>query len=116
MELMAMSCEVKAMRTKLFLIAPSLALLAGCTPIDTGLGDALHHDIALQVLDPDPQYAGDEIEGGSGQRAADANKRYREGKVTPPVTIRTNSGGGGGGSSGSGSGGSSGGGGGGSPN
>ncbi len=99
------------MRTKLFLIAPGLALLAGCTPIDTGLGDALHHDLALQTLDPDPQYQGDEIEGGSGERAAAANKRYREGKVIPPVTIRTSTTTGGGSS-----GGSSGGGGGGSPN
>jgi hypothetical protein len=86
---MAMSCEVKMMRIKLLMLAPGLALLAGCTPIDTGLGDAFRHDIALQTLDPDPKYAGDEIEGGSGERSAAANKRYREGKVIPPVTIRT---------------------------
>lgn len=102
MDPMAMSCEVKAMRTKLFLIAPGLALIAGCTPIDTGLGDALRHDIALQTLDPDPQYEGDAIEGGSGQRAADANKRYREGKVIQPVIMTTTSGGGKGGSGGGG--------------
>ena len=102
------------MRTKLLLIVPALALLGACTPIDMGLGDAVRHDVALQTLDPDPQYAGDEIEGGGGQRAADANKRYREGKVIQPVTIRT--GGTGSGGSGSGSGSGSGAGGGGSPN
>jgi len=93
------------MRTKLLLIAPGLAFLAGCTPIDTGLGDSLRHDLALQTLDPDPQYAGDEIEGGSGERAASANKRYREGKVIQPATVSTSSSRSGGGGSGIGAGG-----------
>lgn len=91
---MAMYCEVKAMRTKLILIA-SAGLIAGCTPIDVGLGDAHRHNVALQTLDPDPKYEGVLLEGGSGDLAAAAHKRYREGKVIPPVTIKTTSGSGG---------------------
>lgn len=79
--------------------------LGGCTPIDGGLGEAPRHNAALQTLDPDPHYAGDIYEGGSGERAALAQKRYREGKVIEPVQIRTTSISTGGGGSGSGSGG-----------
>ena len=89
------------MRKMLILIA-SAGLTAGCTPIDVGLGESLHHDLALQTLDPDPRYEGVILEGGSGDRAAAAGKRYREGKVIPPVTIKTStttSGGGSGGGS-----------------
>jgi hypothetical protein len=80
--------------------------LGGCTPIDGGLGETVRHNAALQTLDPDPQYAGDLYEGGSGERAALAQKRYREGKVIEPVQMRTTSiavGGGGSGGGGSGS-------------
>lgn len=85
---------------KLFILIASAGLTAGCTPIDVGLGEALHHDLALQTLDPDPRYEGIVLEGGSGDRAAAAGKRYREGKVIPPVSIKTSTstGGGGGGS------------------
>jgi hypothetical protein len=83
---------------KLLILIASAGLTAGCTPIDVGLGESLHHDIALQTLDPDPRYEGVVLEGGSGDLAAAANKRYREGKVTPPVTIKTSTTGNSGGS------------------
>ena len=84
---------------KLLILIASAGLTTGCTPIDVGLGEALHHDLALQTLDPDPRYEGVVLEGGSGDLAAAANKRYREGKVTPPVTIKTSTTTGGGGGS-----------------
>ena len=86
---------------KLLILIASAGLTAGCTPIDVGLGDAHRHNVALQTLDPDPRYEGVVLEGGSGDLAAAASKRYREGKVIPPVTIKTSTttGGGGGGGS-----------------
>jgi len=70
-------------------------LLAGCTPVDTAFGETHRWNIEQHVVDPDPQYAGDLIEGGSGQRAADAVTRYNEGEVTLPTTTSTTSGTGG---------------------
>ena len=88
----------------LLLLAP-LPLLAACTPNDPTLGGALRHNYAMQVIDPDPHYQGDEIEGGDGARSAAAVERYRTDKVKQPRSIRTTSGSGGsGGGSGSGSG------------
>lgn len=73
------------------------AALAGCTPNDTTMGGALRHDMALQVIDPDPQAQTDAIEGGSGVRAAAAVDRYNQGRVKEPVITSTKSSGGNGG-------------------
>jgi len=85
-------------------------LLAGCTPIDTTLGDSVKTDYALQTINPDPKPVPAEaavMEGGSGTQAAGAAERYRKGAVKQPQAQTTGSGG----SSGSGGGGSGGGGG-----
>lgn len=85
-------------------IWPMLALsslaMAACTPNDPTMGGAVRHNYALQVIDPDPQYAGTPIEGTFGDKGAAAMERYRTDKVKPPKSIRTTSGisGGGGGS------------------
>lgn len=75
------------MKAKPVPILLSLAMLAGCTPVDHGFGEALRWDIAQQVIDPDPEYAGEIMEGGSGQRANDAVGRYNKGEVKQPVAI-----------------------------
>lgn len=80
------------------------ALLTGCTPNDTTLGGALRHNIALQVIDPDPQPQTDAMEGGAGERSAAAVKRYNEGTVKQPANTSTTMTISGGGNSGSGSG------------
>jgi hypothetical protein len=90
------------MRIAILIAVPAAFLAAGCTPIDVGLGEAVRHNVALQTLDPDPHYEEVVMEGGSGDRAALAQKRYREGKVIEPVTYRTTSGSGAGGGSGGG--------------
>jgi hypothetical protein len=78
--------------------------VTACTPNDVTLGGAYKHNIAMQTIDPEPTYHGTEIEGGSGDHAAAATKRYREGTVKEPQTIKSTSGSGnGGGNSGSGS-------------
>lgn len=73
--------------------AALLALpLVACTPNDPTLGAAVKHNYALQVIDPDPQYAGTPNEGGSGDKAEGAVERYRTDKVKKPQGIRTTSG------------------------
>ena len=87
--------------------ASAAMLLGGCTPIDTGLGATVKHNMAQHIINPDPEYAGTPVEGSSGDRAASALERYRKGTVKEPQTIRTTSGtGGSGGGSSAGSGGS----------
>lgn len=74
---------------QLKVIAAALLLLPACAPVDAGLGNAVRQNVAAQVIDPDPQYRGTPIEAGSGDRAALAMRRYREGRVIEP---RPNSG------------------------
>lgn len=95
------------MRIAILFAVPVGLLAGGCTPIDTGFGETVRHNVALQTLDPDPRYDEVLIEGGSGDRTALAQKRYSEGKVIEPVRATTlsnlGSGSGSGGGSGSGS-------------
>ncbi|HEY0625767.1 MAG TPA: hypothetical protein VGD10_03445 [Allosphingosinicella sp.] len=72
----------------------ALVTLSGCAPIDRGFGEALRWDLAQQVIDPDPSYEGEEMEGGSGEHAADAVDRYYKGTVKQPATLGTSSSGG----------------------
>ena len=95
------------MRFILPIAIAGITLLAGCTPIDTTLGDAVKTDYALQTINPDPKPVSAEaavMEGGSGTQAATAAERYRKGAVKPPQPQTTGSGGGGSGSGGGGGG------------
>ncbi len=76
----------------------ALAPLAACTPVDKTFGGALKHNVAQQVIDPDPEYAGEPMEGSNGTRSAAAVDRYQKGTVKEPVRESTSQ------SSGSGSG------------
>lgn len=67
-----------------------LAPLGACTPNDTGFGSAVRHNVALQVIDPDPQYAGTPVEGADGARSALAIDRYKKGSVKQPVRVDIN--------------------------
>ncbi len=80
-----------------------LAPLAGCTPIDATLGGAVRQNVAVQVINPEPNLP--DTWNGSGDHAALAMKRYRTGTVIEPHDITTTSGIRGSGSLGSGSGG-----------
>jgi hypothetical protein len=82
-----------------------IGLLAGCTPIDTTLGDSVKTDYALQTINPDPKPVSAEaavMEGGSGTQAAGAAERYRKGSVKQPQAQSTGSGGSGSGGGGGG--------------
>ena len=72
----------------LLLLAPAVALGA-CTPVDHGFGETTRWNIEQQVVDPDPEYAGNVMEGGSGERGAAAVNRYNRGQVTQPARTST---------------------------
>lgn len=61
--------------------------LQACAP-DVGLGDTVRHNMALQVIDPDPEYRGTPMEGGSGIHSAAAVDRYNKGQVKDPKPPR----------------------------
>lgn len=85
------------MNSKRLAAALLILVATGCTPIDTTLGGAVRHNIAVQTVDPDPKYDGELIEGGNGERGAKAVTRYRKGEVKQPATMSTTAGSGGGG-------------------
>ena len=80
------------------------SLIAGCETIDPvsqstdpGFGEAVKYNAAVQTINPEPVYAaGSELPGGSGQRGADATKRYRSGQVKQTESQGTSAGSGGG--------------------
>ena len=74
------------MRSKAFLLSTGAALLAaaGCAPVDPGFSEALHYDMAVQTIDPDPQYPADALNPGyHGEKAQKATERYRKGQTKP---------------------------------
>ena len=75
-----------------FALAGAALAISGCTPNDTTMGGAMKHNVAVQTIDPDPDYTGDRIEGGDGTHAAAATARYLKGTVKEPATLTTTSG------------------------
>jgi hypothetical protein len=90
------------------LLLLALPLAAACTPVDYGFGETQRALMAQQVVDPDPQYAEEIMEGGSGEVGAAAVDRYHKGEVRQPAQVTTTTIGGRGGNSGSSTGSSSG--------
>jgi len=90
------------MRCKSILILSGAALAtAGCAPVDPGFGEAARYDMAIQTIDPDPQYPADASQPGDhGEKAQKATERYRKG--TTKALRRESAGGGGGGGGGGG--------------
>jgi type IV pilus biogenesis protein CpaD/CtpE len=72
----------------------SLAMLAGaCTTpqvtLSPDFGFALRQDLAAQIADPEPRYAGVLQPGYDGHRASLAMTRYQQGLVIPPANGNT---------------------------
>ena len=88
------------MRFKAMLFLGGSALAAtGCTPVDAGFGEAMRYDMAVQTIDPDPQYPeGSAQPGANGVKGQKAHERYRKGE-TKSLRIETSRSGGGGGGS-----------------
>jgi hypothetical protein len=85
------------MRSKAMLLLGGSALaLAGCAPVDAGFGEALRYDMAVQTIDPDPQYPeGSAQPGASGVKGQKAHERYRKGETKAIREERSTSSGGG---------------------
>ena len=97
------------MRSKVLLLSTGAVLLAagGCTPVDPGFGEAVRYDLAVQTIDPDPQYPAEGAKpGDNGEHGQKATERYRKGTTKKPSSQGT--GGGSGGGAGGGGGGASG--------
>lgn len=92
-----------AMRSDRMLIVAGAALVgvAACTPVDSGFGEAVRYDMAIQTIDPDPVYPADSLQPGYfGEKAQKATERYRKGTTKPLKTISASGGSGGGGGGG----------------
>lgn len=75
------------MRSLPFLLAA--LVLSGCAT-DPDLGAAYRINMAQQVVNPNPQYAGTPIEGSSGERSVTAVERYLK-RATEPLAKATGS-------------------------
>ena len=80
------------MRFKSMLILAGAGMAAvGCAPVDPGFGEAVRYDLAVQTVDPDPQYPADALQPGyHGEKAQKATDRYRKG-TTKPVQAQSSS-------------------------
>lgn len=87
-------------------ILPVLAAVGGCAAeqvydphgyldrrdtIELSAGDANASNIAMQMVDPWPRYAGNKNIAFNGQRMQAAVERYRNNQVTPPQSIGASS-------------------------
>ena len=75
-----------AMRSRAIMLSTGAVLLAaaGCTPVDPGFGEAVRYDMAVQTVDPDPQYPADGAKpADNGEHAQKATERYRKGNTKP---------------------------------
>lgn len=74
-------------------LAGAACAAASCAPVDSGFGEALRYDMAVQTIDPDPQYAADALQPGyHGEKAQKATDRYRKGTTKPVRTESSTSG------------------------
>ena len=91
-----------AMHFKTILIPALLSVAtAGCVSVDPGFGEAVRYDMAVQTVDPDPQYPADSLQPGyHGEKAQKATERYRKGTTKALKKDSAGGGGAGGGASG----------------
>ena len=66
----------------LCLSAVTLVALAACAPVNPYYGEAHRYNMAVQTVDPEPQYPADARQPGDhGEKAQKATDRYRKGTV-----------------------------------
>ena len=84
-----------AMHFKAILLSTGAALFAaaGCAPVDPGFSEAVRYDLAVQTIDPDPQYPADAAKpGDNGEHGQKATERYRKGNTKPVRPLSSQSG------------------------
>jgi type IV pilus biogenesis protein CpaD/CtpE len=80
------------MRTAIMTVAAFLGLTACAdtqAPLNAGFGDAYHHNMAVQVIDPNPANAGSGAPDLEGERARIAIDRYRGAATLIPEETTT---------------------------
>jgi hypothetical protein len=74
-----------ALLTPLFLtLAVSACQNRNAVPLGADFGEAVHHNMSVQVINPDPAPADKGVPAFDGVRASGVAKRYETGNVTPP--------------------------------
>lgn len=76
------------MKLSRLMVLPPLLAMAACVAPDetpTAFGDAVRHNMAVQLVNPAPPAAAAELPENDGARAGRAMQRYQEYKVFPPV-------------------------------
>jgi hypothetical protein len=87
---------MRSRKLSLCLAGVGLIPLAGCASVDPGFGEAMRYDMAVQTVDPDPQYPEGSLQPGyHGERGQKAIDRYRKGTVKAPAAQSSSSSGGG---------------------
>lgn len=84
---------MKALLSPAALALACVGMAAACTSLDQptpGFGNAVMHNMAAQVINPDPQ-PDMTLSEMDGERTKDAIQRYREGKVKRPAHMGTSS-------------------------
>ncbi len=74
-----------------------LVSLAGCDigarqPLGAGFGNAFQHNMAAQIIAPEPRLATEPPAALDGRRSAGAIQRYEKGEVIEPEKLRTTEG------------------------
>ncbi len=81
------------MKTTIKLLPLGLLLVvAACNhtqPLGPNFGDAVHHNMSMQIINPAPDLEGREVPGMEGTRADGAIERYDSGTVISPEAIET---------------------------
>jgi hypothetical protein len=80
-------------KAKIVAAAALTMAASACTPIDHGLGAAVKYNQLAHTVNPEPKYEGEQT--ASGTQTAEAQDRYRTGRVKRPRSIKTTSGSGG---------------------
>ena len=79
-------------RSKQLMVLAAVLLLAACqhtVPLGSGFGNAVQHNSALHIVDPNPPSATDVVLEMEGKRAGLAISRYETGDVFVPLNPGT---------------------------
>jgi hypothetical protein len=84
-----MKQTVKLLAFALLLAGTACAQYSNKEPLGRDYGNAINHNMSVQVIDPAPNLEGKEIPDMAGTRAAGALQRYNTGTEIRPETLET---------------------------
>lgn len=83
---------IKLLPFALLFAAAACSQYSNKEPLGRDYGNAVNHNMSVQVIDPAPNLEGKEIPDMAGPRASGAIKRYDTGTVIQPEQLDTTSG------------------------